>query len=244
MIKLLINFAIVVVLGIMGTIIAVQAHASDRLIAYIAAYEAGTLYPDNAMYQDFFAANPSRKLTIEPGPATPTRDLGTYTLDLGSGQQQGIILIRYDETTQAPILTRVWPLKRHLIDHGYAGQTADLGSTAVGIALGATEMNPLFGPIINNNPVLGLVVLGGAKYALIKHAENQEYEVCVTSRAQAARLGYAFGANNVAGVTAGLLGAGSSAWAIGGVAGLIVYSLTRDVAAEDAAIRCFEAQED
>ena len=220
-----------------------QAQASTRLDAYVAAYHAGTLYIHDETYQAFFAAHPERKLVIEPGPATPTRDLGTFVLQTNEWTQAGIILIIYDEATQQPLQTRTWPLQRHSVDQAVAGQAADIASTAVGLALGATEMNPIFGPIINDNPVVGLFVLGGFKYALILHAESQEFELCVSSRAQAARLGYAYGAHNIAGFGSALLGAGSAALPIGLIAGIAAYSVTGKVATEDSAIRCFEAQE-
>ena len=249
MIKLIINFSLVVVIGIMGTIIAANARASDRLDAYVAAYEAGTLYQDDAAYREYFATSSERSLTIEPGPATPTRDLGTfiasYTVHGERKSHQGILMIEYDAATQQPIRTHTWPLKRHRLDRALAGQGADLATTAVGtLLLGATEVNQLFGPIFAQSPVLGLVVMGGAKYWLIQRADaSDDYLFCVGNRESAARMGFGFAANNVAGVGAALLGAGKAAIPIGLVAGFAVYALSDEHAREDAAVRCFEAAE-
>lgn len=235
------------ILALVAALSSCSAYSSNRLAEYVTAYEHGTLYPENTAYQDLFRSSKSRVLKIEPGPSTSTSDLGTFiaTID-GTTILQGIILIKYDEATQKPVRTFTWRLQPHKIDGALAGQGADLASTAVGLALGATEMNPLFGPIIETDPVLGLLVMGGVKYALVKSADRAEdYEVCVSERASASRMGFAFGVNNTVGVGAALLLKVKAVFAagLGAAAGILTYWITEEYASEDAAVRCFEAFE-
>ncbi len=243
------NILLVLAIGLACTAIAIGAHASERLDRYAAAWQAGTLYPFDETYADFFARTDSRTLTIEAGPATETRDLATYQalydLDGVPAAHGGIMMVDYDPATGEPLRTRTWPLRRHTLDLAAAGQGADWLTTAGGtLLLGASEVNPLFGPIFEQSPVLGLAIMGGAKWWLVHRADSAgDYLVCVDGRTSASRMGFAFGAHNVAGLSVALLGAGSAAMPVGLLAGICAWALSKSAATEDAAVRCFEAQE-
>jgi hypothetical protein len=91
---------------------------------------------------------------------------------------------------------------------------------------------------MEHDPLLGLLVLGGVKAGMIYRADRADYPDCVAGRTMAARTGYAFGAHNVAGIGAVLLGAGSAAMPIGILAGFLAYKASRVAATDDAILKC------
>jgi hypothetical protein len=124
------------------------------------------------------------------------------------------------------------------IDHALAGQATDILTTAGALALGMSEANPLFGPLVNDEPLAGLLLLGGLKYGMIALADSRPYAQCVEGRTTAARMGYAFGAHNVAATVGTLAGWASAATPAGILAGILAWSASADAARADAKTRC------
>ena len=126
------------------------------------------------------------------------------------------------------------------VDHAVVGQAADIGSTAAALALGLSEANPLFGPWINEDPLAGLLVLGGFKYGLIKYAESKPYHECIEGRAALAKMGYAMGSHNVIQILGKLFAWGSSVNPAAIVAGFATWHVADMDARMDAEERCFK----
>jgi hypothetical protein len=126
------------------------------------------------------------------------------------------------------------------VDHAIAGQATDILSTAGALALGLSEANPFFGPIVNEEPLLGLLVLGGLKYGMIKYAESKPYEQCMEGRTVSAKMGYAMGAHNVTVTVGSLLSWGSAVTPLGIIAGIMAWSASDMDARLDAEERCFK----
>ena len=125
------------------------------------------------------------------------------------------------------------------IDQAIAGQATDILSTAGALALGMSEVNPLFGPLVNDEPLVGLLVLGGGKYALIKYAESKPYYECIQGRTVSAKMGYAMGAHNVTVITGSILSWGSAVTPLGILAGFLAWNASDMDARMDAEERCF-----
>jgi hypothetical protein len=216
-----------------------QANAADRLTAVEREYNAGILLADTSpAHARTYARTKQRALTLTLIRGTPGRDLCTYKVILDDKAYSGAILIHYDERNR---VTRVQDFPNQYkgaLDQAALGQGTDLLSTAGGLALGFAEGNPLFGPLMEHDPLLGLLALGGLKASMIFRADYSDYPECVAGRTTAARTGYAFGAHNVTGIGAVLLGAGQIAMPIGITFGLLAWIASRETATEDAIQKC------
>jgi hypothetical protein len=222
----------------MGVLIG-QTHAGDRLSDVERQYNAGTLLADTSpVHAAVYAATKSRALALTLIRGTPERDLCTYKVTLDGKVYHGAILIHYDALNRVTRVQDFPRVYRDAADQAALGQGADVLSTAGALALGFSEGNPLFAPIVEHDPVLGMVVIGGYKAAMIYRADRSDYPECVQGRTVAAKAGYAFGAHNVVGVGAALLGLGNIAMPAGVLAGLLAWHASQKQATDDAILKC------
>lgn len=104
----------------------------------------------------------------------------------------------------------------------HVGQTADVATTAAGVAQGAAEMNPMVAPMVGS-PV-GLLALLGLKLGATEWAQRQDVYTCAGMTLGLSDVGWAAAISN------GLILAAATPWAfpIGMAGGIGSHYLFKD----------------
>lgn len=195
-------------------------------------YRHGTLFPNDRDYQRLYERSTDRSIVLTNVKEYDDRVTAYYTAKLvWDGQPKthhGVVMIYLRNG-------KMWreehaSIDPAVMDVALAGQMADVGTTALGLAAGLSEANPLVSGLIGSP--LGAVAFIGMKAALVYGSNGLGLTDCINSR-----------------TTVGTIGWGFAGWNIGmlinpvvAVVGAIVAGqLSSDAIEKDAPIRCISA---
>ena len=210
----------------MGLILALTtcAFASPITDDYIAQHKAGALFADDPRLDVWREHTAERSITFdrvrEQEGRTSAYFHETALWDGEPREAKGVIMIYHPD---GKIVGAEWaPIDQATYDLAVAGQLADVASTAVGLAAGLSEANPL-----------GILILP-IKYGSLSYSKTLPLHECIALRKGLGAVGWGAAAANIATI-AGLGPAGL-------LVGIAVGFGVADSVERDAPVRCVESE--
>jgi len=194
-----------------------SAGFADAVAEWAEQYREGTALTQFEAYRDLYRTTTDRQFVaqrqVRQGDAVVVLYQGSLTLR-ETGQrvdERGIAVFYLKEENVAAVDTTL--VDEEAFDLAVAGQAADVASTAIALAAGFTEANPLFAGATSPAGLLGMFAL---KVGYANHANDASMQECIDAKRWASIFGWAAAGWNLglvaAGPAGGLVAGGLAAW--------------------------------
>ncbi|HSN19305.1 MAG TPA: hypothetical protein VLS49_01420 [Usitatibacter sp.] len=193
----------------------------EALEAWAKGYREGTAFASQRDYAQHYAASRDRDIRFAKKVVEADAIITLYearSVDKETGKpwnEQGVAVFYFKDGT--PYVEEHAALSTHQFDLGVAGQAADVGTTAAGLAHGFSEGNPALSSL---GPA-GMAGVGALKVWMAHRANGYPIVDCIAWKQTSAAFGWGAAAWNV-----GVLAAVNPV--IGAVAGLATAFYTSD----------------
>jgi SnoaL-like protein len=198
-----------------------SAGLADAVAEWAEQYREGSALTQFDAYRTLYRTTTDRHFVaqrqVRHGDAVVVLYEGSLTLrETGQRVEERGIAVFYlkDEKVAAVDTTLV---DEEAFDLAVAGQAADVASTAIALAAGFAEANPLFAGATSPAGLLGMLAL---KVGYANHANDASMQECIDAKRWASIFGWAAAGWNLgllaAGPAGGLVAGGIAAWTTSG----------------------------